>query len=63
MAVGYGPIIVVLVFLALVAVMPVWPFSRRWGYRPTIVLGIILTLIAVFVAIGGFGPPTGFAPS
>ncbi|UIJ72344.1 DUF3309 family protein [Aurantimonas sp. HBX-1] len=57
MAVGYGPIIVVLVFLALVAVMPVWPFSRRWGYRPTIVLGIILTLIAVFVAIGGFGPP------
>lgn len=57
MAVGYGPIIVVLVFLALIAVMPVWPFSRQWGYRPTIVLGIVLTLVAVFVAIGGFGPP------
>ncbi|MBB4003266.1 MAG: DUF3309 family protein [Aurantimonas endophytica] len=56
MAVGYGPIIVVLVFLALIAVMPIWPFSRQWGYRPSIVFGIILTLIAVFVAIGGFGP-------
>jgi low affinity Fe/Cu permease len=56
MAVGYGPIIVVIVFLVLIASMPIWPFSRRWGYRPSIALGIIFTMIAVFVAIGGFGP-------
>ncbi|ORE90083.1 DUF3309 family protein [Aurantimonas sp. 22II-16-19i] len=56
MIVGYGPIIVVIVFLALIAVMPAWPYSRQWGYRPTMVLGIVFLLMAVFVAIGGFGP-------
>ncbi|MCE7027801.1 DUF3309 family protein [Jiella avicenniae] len=56
MDVGYGPIVVVIVFLALIAAMPTWPYSRQWGYRPTLVLGIIFVLIAVFVAIGGFGP-------
>lgn len=52
----YGPIVVVVAFLLLLAVMPTWPYSRGWGYRPTLVLAIIFTLLAVFVAIGGFGP-------
>lgn len=56
MDVGYGPIVVVIVFLALIAAMPTWPYSRQWGYRPTLVLGIVFVMIAVFVAIGGFGP-------
>ena len=56
MAVGYGPIIVVIVFILLIGVMPAWPYSRQWGYRPTLVLAIIFLMIAVFVAIGGFGP-------
>ncbi|SMC87760.1 Protein of unknown function [Fulvimarina manganoxydans] len=56
MEVGYGPIIVVLAFLVLIAAIPTWPWSRQWGFRPTISLGIIFTMIAVFVAIGGFGP-------
>ena len=57
MAVGYGPIVVILVFFALIAVMPAWPYARQWGYRPTMILGIVFVLIAVYVAIGGFGPP------
>jgi hypothetical protein len=53
MTLGYGPIIVVIVFLLLVGVMPAWPYSRQWGYRPTIILGIVFVLIAAFVALGG----------
>ncbi|MEX6508245.1 DUF3309 family protein [Jiella sp. M17.18] len=62
MPVGYGPIVVVLVFIALIAVMPTWPYSRQWGYRPTMILGIIFLLIAVFVAIGGLGPSPAGVP-
>ena len=57
MPLGPGPIIVVIVFLVMIAIMPTWPYSRRWGYRPTMVLALIFMMIAVFVAIGGFGPP------
>ena len=56
MSLGPGPIIVVIVFLVMIAMMPTWPYSRRWGYRPTMVLALIFLMIAVFVAIGGFGP-------
>lgn len=56
MPVGYGPIIVVIAFLLLIAAMPIWPYSRQWGYRPTMVLAIIFMMVAVFVAIGGLGP-------
>ena len=56
MPVGPGPIVVVIVFLVMIAIMPTWPYSRRWGYRPTMVLALVFLMIAVFVAIGGFGP-------
>lgn len=59
MDVGFGPIIVVITFLLMIAVAPTWPWSRAWGFRPTIALGLIFMMIAVFVAIGGFGPPGG----
>ncbi|MBO0661021.1 DUF3309 domain-containing protein [Jiella sp. MQZ9-1] len=56
MDVGLGPILVVIVFLMLIAAIPTWPYSRQWGYRPTIAMGLIFLMIAVFVAIGGLGP-------
>ena len=56
MMVGYGPIVLIVVFLVLIAVMPSWPYSRQWGYRPTMVLAIVFLMMAVFVAIGGLGP-------
>ncbi|WP_082529367.1 DUF3309 family protein [Aurantimonas sp. Leaf443] len=55
MDVGYAPIIVVIVFLLVVAVMPVWPWSRGWGSRPVLALALIFMMIAVFAVIGGFG--------
>ena len=55
MEVGIGPIIVVIAFLVMIMAVPIWPWARPYGYRPTIVLGLVFMMIAVFVAIGGFG--------
>jgi hypothetical protein len=55
--VGLAPYAVTIAFLVLVAVMPIWPWSRRFGARPALSLGIVFTLVAVFAAIGGFGAP------
>ncbi|EAU40349.1 hypothetical protein FP2506_03945 [Fulvimarina pelagi HTCC2506] len=55
MDVGIGPIVVVIAFLVMIMAVPIWPWARPFGYRPTIILGIVFMMIAVFVAIGGFG--------
>lgn len=57
MSAGFAPYAVLIAFLVLVAVMPIWPWSRRFGARPALSLGIIFTLVAVFAAIGGFDSP------
>ena len=44
-------LIVVLVLLALGAV-PAWPYSRRWGYAPSSVIGILL-VIMIILALSG----------
>lgn len=44
-------IIIVLVF-ALIAVLPTWPYSRRWKWVPSIIMGIILAVV-IFVAVQG----------
>jgi len=37
--------------LLLVAVVPTWPYSRRWGYIPTGGVGIVLaaTIVMLFM--------------
>ena len=42
-----GASITVLVFLVLLAILPMWPYSRGWGYRPTILLGVAFTAAVV----------------
>jgi hypothetical protein len=38
--------------LASIATFPCWPYSERWGYKPSIATGILLILVAV-VAVAG----------
>ena len=38
----------VAVLLALVAVMPLWPHSRGWGWAPAGMVGITLATIVLF---------------
>lgn len=38
----------VAVLLALVGVLPVWPWSRGWGYAPAGMVGMVLGTIVLF---------------
>jgi hypothetical protein len=40
-----GAILLLVFIFALVAVWPVWPHSRRWGYLPGGGLGLILAVV------------------
>jgi hypothetical protein len=36
--------------VAFISVLPVWPFSRDWGYAPAILIGVVLlTLFSLTV--------------
>ena len=34
-------------FASVPATLPVWPYSRRWGFNPSIILGLLV--LALFV--------------
>ena len=43
-------VVIVVLVAALVAVLPVWPFDRHWGYGPAIVVGFLLLINLVMLA-------------
>ena len=46
-----GAGLVFLLFFSL-AVYPVWPYSRGWGYGPSGVLGAVLVVVVVLFLMG-----------
>lgn len=47
-----GTILLIILILMLVGVLPTWPHSRQWGYRPTGGLGLVLIILLVLVLLG-----------
>jgi hypothetical protein len=47
-----GTILIIVLVLMLLGVMPTWPHSRSWGYRPMGGLGIVLFIVVVLLVIG-----------
>jgi hypothetical protein len=47
-----GTILLVIILLMLIGVIPVWPHSRSWGYRPSGGLGLILLILLILVLMG-----------
>jgi len=47
-----GTILLIVVVLALLGVIPVWPHSRSWGYAPGGIVGIILVILLVLFLLG-----------
>lgn len=47
-----GTILLIVLLLMLVGAIPTWPHSRRWGYGPSSVLGIVLIIIVIMFATG-----------
>jgi hypothetical protein len=45
-------ILLVLLILILLGALPVWPYSRQWGYYPGGGLGLILLVLIVLLLAG-----------
>jgi hypothetical protein len=47
-----GTILLVILILALVGIIPVWPHSRAWGYGPSGGVGLIVLIIVILLLLG-----------
>lgn len=53
-----GLILLACITLVLIAVLPMWRYSRKWGYTPTGGLTLLLLIVAVLVVFRAI--PQGF---
>ncbi|MBZ0190339.1 MAG: DUF3309 domain-containing protein [Candidatus Kuenenia stuttgartiensis] len=38
--------------LIILGVIPTWPYSRSWGYKPGFVFGIVLIIVLILILLG-----------
>lgn len=61
-----GTILLIILVLLLLGAVPVWPYSRDWGYGPSGLLGLVVVVLIVLLALQvlpwGFGPGPVVAP-
>jgi len=46
-----GTLLIVFLILALILTLPTWPYSRRWGYGPTGLLGFLVVATLVLMVL------------
>lgn len=47
-----GTVLLIILLLLLVGALPVWPYSRSWGYRGSGLLGFLLVVLLFAVLLG-----------
>ena len=47
-----GTILIIVLLLILVSAVPVWGYSRPWGYAPSGVVGTILIIVLILLLLG-----------
>ncbi len=47
-----GTILLVVLILALLGVLPVWPHAKSWGYGPSGGIGLVLVIILILFLMG-----------
>jgi hypothetical protein len=45
-------ILLVILILALIGAIPVWPHSRTWGYAPGGIVGLVVIVLVVMFLMG-----------
>lgn len=49
-----GLILLIILVLLLLGVVPAWPHSRGWGYRPTGIVGTLLIVVLILFLLRVF---------
>jgi hypothetical protein len=47
-----GTILIIILVLLLLGALPVWPYSRSWGYSGSGLLGLLLVVLVVALLLG-----------
>lgn len=47
-----GTILLVILILALLGIIPVWPHSRSWGYVPSSGVGLVVIILVILLLLG-----------
>jgi hypothetical protein len=45
-------ILLIVLVLILVGALPTWPYSVRWGYGPSGIVGLLLVVLLVLLLMG-----------
>lgn len=45
-------LLLIIIILILIGALPVWPYSRGWGYWPGGLLGLILVILLILMLVG-----------
>ncbi len=48
-----GTILLILLILLILGALPIWPYSRSWGYSGSGLVGFILVVLLVAWLLGG----------
>ena len=47
-------ILIILLVLAVIGSLPMWPYSRGWGYYPSGGVGLIVLILVILLLMGYF---------
>lgn len=47
-----GTILLIILILALLGALPLWPYSSGWGYYPTGGIGLIVVILIILLVLG-----------
>lgn len=47
-----GTILLIVLIIALVGVVPIWPHSTAWGYYPSGGLGVLIAIVVILLLMG-----------
>lgn len=47
-----GTVLLVVLILLLIGGLPLYPYSRKWGYAPGGVLGLLLLVLIILMVMG-----------
>jgi hypothetical protein len=48
----FAEILLVLLVVLLIGALPRWPYSLRWGYGPSGVMGLLLVIMLIMLLFG-----------